>query len=137
MHLHTVKCTFDGVGMDSGYWVHEVLCMVHGLVLHSEVIQGTISSPEVSPYNSSREYMVLNDRSEVDCTSILHTHCEHASLWSKIYAPNDLNAFHSVSSVIFSPTLGKLIIGKLSVPINLSGCFFRFNADKFIGNYRS
>ena len=51
VHLHTVPCTFDGVSMDSGYWVHEVLCMVHGLVLHSEVIQGTIPSPERSSQN--------------------------------------------------------------------------------------
>ena len=30
VHLHTVPCTFDGVSMDSSYWVHEVRCMVHG-----------------------------------------------------------------------------------------------------------
>ena len=32
---------------------------------------------------------------------------------------------------------GKLIIGKLSDPINLSGSGFRFNSEKFIGNYQS
>jgi hypothetical protein len=42
VHLHTVPCTFDGVSMGSGYRYHEVLSMVHGLVLHSEVIHGLV-----------------------------------------------------------------------------------------------
>jgi serine/threonine protein kinase len=48
-------------------------------------------------------------------------------------APHDSMAL--VRTVI--PCTGKLIIGKLSDPINLSGSGFRFNSDKFIGNYRS
>jgi hypothetical protein len=38
---------------------------------------------------------------------------------------------------IIGPYTGKLIIGKLSDPIKLSGSGFRFNSDKFIGIYRS
>ena len=55
MHLHTIPGSFNGIGVNSGVWVHEVVCMVHRLVLHSKVMKSTIPSPEISAYNGPRE----------------------------------------------------------------------------------
>jgi len=43
MHLHTIPGSFNGIGVNSGYWVHEVACMIHRQVLHSKVPGSTCS----------------------------------------------------------------------------------------------